>query len=155
MRFQNLLVSFFLLCCCDLSLFAAPSPSVNEDNTPIAPVMQLQDFLNLRDPFRKFKPKKSPLADEWALPELERFASDSYRLIGVITGTKKNKALITGPSGKMHIVTENTRIGQRKGYIKRINPSNIVIEEKVINLLGQEEKIETVLEFEDKNKERL
>ncbi|HRK03072.1 MAG TPA: hypothetical protein PLH57_10450, partial [Oligoflexia bacterium] len=58
--------------------------------------------------------------------------------------------LLSLPSGKMVIVQEKTILGPRRGSITRIVPGAVFIEERVVNLLGQEEKIETIIEFKEK-----
>lgn len=111
----------------------------------------IENSLSIRDPFQKrLAPDNVNIA---ALPELERYDLDSFRLVGVITGPHRAKAMVTGPSNKMYVVEENTHIGLRHGFIKKIAPGVIYVEEKVINLLGQEESIETAIEFKDKKKE--
>ncbi|MGE4231957.1 MAG: pilus assembly protein PilP [Bacteriovoracia bacterium] len=113
-------------------------------------VMSIENFLNLRDPFRKYVPK-TDLAGDDKTPELQRYSTEDFQLVGIITGPKKIKALLTSPDGRMHIVTERARIGQRKGVVKRITPQTVSVEEKVLNLLGREERITTVLHFKEKN----
>lgn len=115
----------------------------------------LENSLSLRDPFRR---PPSKVAKEFAgggiLPELERYELDKFKLVGVVTGPRKNKAMVTTPDGKMHIVSETMHIGTRHGVIKRIAPGRVSVEEKVVNLLGQEENIETTIEFESKDKNK-
>lgn len=89
-----------------------------------------------------------------SIPELERFDLDKWSLVGVITGPKKSKAMVVSPSGKMHIVEEDVHIGTRHGFIKKIVPGAISVEEKVVNLLGQEEKVETVIQFKEKDADK-
>jgi Tfp pilus assembly protein PilP len=115
----------------------------------------LENSLNLRDPFRKPPSKAAFGAEGGNIPPLERYELDRYKLVGVITGPRKNKALITDPDGKMHVVSEAMFIGTRHGKITHIRPGQILVEEKVVNLLGQEEKVESALEFakDEKDKE--
>lgn len=127
------------------ALAAVPNAPLSED----AP-FTLESAMTLRDPFRRPELKTAMAIDEGGLiPELERYELDKFKLVGVITGAKKNKALLTAPNGKMHVVSDKTVLGNRRGYIKRILPGMIVIEEKVVNLLGQEERIETVIAIKD------
>lgn len=148
----------------------APVPAATADNSvaPVAeatlkpekqdqndgPPMTIENSLTLRDPFRRQVPSGGTAADGTLIPELERFEVDKYKLVGVITGPKRARAMLTAPGGKMHIVSEDTKIGTRRGTIKKIAPGMVAVEEKVVNLLGQEEKIETVLHFKDKQEEK-
>ena len=107
----------------------------------------IENSLTIRDPFRRPVPVGN--VNDLTVPELERFDLEKYKLVGVMTGPKKSKALIIAPSGKMHIVDEQTRIGTRHGLIKQIMQGAVSVEEKVVNLLGQEENIETLIEMKD------
>lgn len=142
------------------SLWAQPNLSLPADSTKseqgagneekgAQPTFTLENSLSLRDPFRRFTPKANANTDENGLiPELERYELDKYRLMGIITGPKKNKALVLSTvDGRMHIVAEKQRIGVKRGVVKKIAPGSVVVEEKVVNLLGQEEKVETAIEF--------
>ncbi len=104
--------------------------------------LSIEDSLNMRDPFRrpiKFADPSSNLA----LPELERYSLDQLKIVGIITGPKKPKALVTTPTSKMFIVQEADRLGSHNGIVKKIKNKSIVVREKVMNLLGQEENSDT------------
>ena len=79
---------------------------------------------------------------------------DKLKIVGIITGPKRSKVMIKIPSGKMFIVEELTHIGTRHGLIKKILPGMIEVEEKVVNLLGQEESVQTVMEYNGLGKEK-
>lgn len=114
--------------------------------------LTLENSLKLRDPFAVFKDDILMNPQLSSLPELERYPLDRFRLIGVIVGTKKNKAMLVSPDGKMHIVSENVKIGVRNGRVKSILEGNILVEEKIMNILGKEEKIISKIEIENKDK---
>ena len=109
--------------------------------------LTLQTANKIRDPFRKPQPKVEKDQVTKKVPEIETLAVEELRLVGVITGPKKRKALVTGPSGKMFILTEGIRVGQRHGVIKRISENNVLVQERLTNLLGEEERYETTIEF--------
>lgn len=106
----------------------------------------LENSLGLRDPFSRPAPKGGGDSGP-EMSDLERFELDKFKLVGVITGPKKNKALITTPEDKMIVVSEGMAMGTRRGKVKRIYKGHLSVEEKVVNLLGQEENIETVLDL--------
>lgn len=94
--------------------------------------------MKLRDPF------KLPLRVEETLrplTELERYPLTDFVMLGVITGPKKVRAMIRDPKGQVHTVTLGDRIGTREGKIQLITESGISVEEKVVNVLGQEEHV--------------
>ena len=126
---------------------AKPSAGVSGGEGSADSTFTIENSLSVRDPFRRPAPS-GPQVDD-TTPELLRYEIDKFKLVGVITGPKKAKAMLTSPSGKMHIVAEEMPIGTRRGFIKKIAPGMIEIEEKVINLLGQEENIDTVIEIKD------
>ncbi|MEW6056508.1 MAG: pilus assembly protein PilP [Bdellovibrionota bacterium] len=143
------------------SAFAQPSPPEAKQAASSNPeaktddTFSLESSMTLRDPFRRPIPKLADGADEGGrVPELQRYELDKFSLIGIITGLKKNKALVTTPDGRMHIVSENAVMGTRSGAVKRISAGFISVEEKVVNILGQEEKIETIIKLKEKEKEK-
>lgn len=128
------------------SLNAAEIKPVGEGlgNTSIT----LENSLNLRDPFRRLRIQKESTDSE--LAEIEKIPLEKFRLTGVIAGTKKHKALFTGPDGKMYILGEKSKIGVKSGYIKKISPGFVYVVEKITNILGKDELFETVFEYSEK-----
>lgn len=122
---------------------------------PGEPPISLEASMSLRDPFRRPALKAGEGKDEGGkVPELERYSVDEFKLVGVITGTRKNKAMLVTPDGKMHIVSESARIGHRHGIIRKIAPGKVDIEEKSVNILGEEEKSETTIELSEKSDDK-
>jgi Tfp pilus assembly protein PilP len=91
-----------------------------------------------RDPFKRFPNDDS----DQSVPELERHAAEKYRLVGLIRGMPRLRAMVASPSGKTHFVAEGMRVGNRKGRVLRIRDGELVIREKVINPLGEEEAVD-------------
>lgn len=126
-----------------------------EISKPAEPPISLEASMSLRDPFRRPVLRAGDGKDEGGkVPELERYSVDEFKLVGVITGTRKNKAMLVTPDGKMHIVSESARIGLRHGVIKKIVPGKVDIEEKSVNILGEEEKSETTIELSEKGDDK-
>jgi Tfp pilus assembly protein PilP len=99
------------------------------------------EMLRIRDPFKR--PSLVESKDLSVRSELETFSADSLKMLGVITGPKKMKALIQSPSGHTYYVTEKTKVGMRGGVISKITINGMKIREKIVNVLGQEEDVET------------
>lgn len=115
--------------------------------------ISLESSLTLRDPFRQPQMKVATEVNEGGkIPELERFQVEQFRLMGIITGPKKHKAMLAGPDGKIFIVSESMRLGSRRGLVKKISAGGVLIEEKIVNILGQEERVETSIHFKEKGK---
>lgn len=107
------------------------------------------DYLKLRDPF---KPPTIELAVEKAKSPLETFSADQFKMVGVVTGPDRIKAMLLGPDGKSYFVHERSHIGIRKGIVKRIEEDSVLVIEKIPNELGSDENIETVLRLPEEKK---
>jgi Tfp pilus assembly protein PilP len=100
------------------------------------------EMLKLRDPFRR--PEiRGP--EGIAKTELEMFPAEQLRLVAVVTGPERLRAMILAPNGKNYFVSVKTKVGTRDGVVSRITADSVRIQEKVVNVLGQEEKVETVI----------
>ena len=73
--------------------------------------------------------------------DLEKYATEEFKLLGVSTGPDRLRALIQAPNQKTYFVAEKTKIGIHKGVIKKITPEVVEVREKIINVLGQEETV--------------
>ncbi len=100
----------------------------------------IQDFLKFRDPFKQPETQKS---SNEQLTDLEKYAVNEFKLTGVMTGPKRMRAMILAPDGKTHFVSEKMKIGNKNGIIAKITTKSLVVKEKLVNALGEEELIET------------
>jgi Tfp pilus assembly protein PilP len=125
---------FLALLFTSAQVFAAPAATVAELGTSPA-----TELLNLRDPFRS--PPEVEVAGD-TRSELEQSPVDQFKMLGVATGPKKIKAMIQDSKGKTHFVSENTKIGQRKGIVRKITAQSVIVKERIINVLGQEEDVD-------------
>lgn len=64
-----------------------------------------------------------------AVTPLQRFDLDQIKLLGVIWGVKNPRAMMKDPTGKIHVVTKNAKIGRNKGYIAVIREGELVVVE--------------------------
>ena len=100
----------------------------------------------LRDPFQPFirlRPEKKAAkkAPEKFVPKtpLQRYALEELKLVGVVwRDGKGSRALVEDPEGKGYIVRVGTLIGDRGGKIVSIRPDRVEVEERVIDILGEE-----------------
>jgi Tfp pilus assembly protein PilP len=91
----------------------------------------------LRDPFQppQMKPKK--MVDE-SRPELERYELSELRLTGVATAADGSlSASIENSSGRGFMVKKGSIVGVNRGKIVEISMDKLVIEETLVNKLGQ------------------
>ena len=94
------------------------------------------EIMKMRDPF------KQPILDMPDIgkkSELEQYPINSMKVVGILTGPHRRKALLQTPTGKTLIVGEKSKVGTRGGVVKKILPESVEIIEKVVNVLGREE----------------
>jgi Tfp pilus assembly protein PilP len=104
--------------------------------SPQAPPASLEEMTNVRDPFKRPMTRN---ATGIAKTELEEIPVEKLKMIGVLTGLPRLRAMVQGPNGKTYFVSERTPVGVRQGVITRITPDTIVVREKIVNVLGKEE----------------
>lgn len=110
-----------------------PSPA---PTAPPAVSTNLDDLAERRDPFKK--PDLTPKFDR-SVTELETFSTLEYRMVGVVSGGERTRAMLLGPNGKTYFVKEGDKIGIQRGTISKITPERVLVRERVSNLLGKEE----------------
>src|SRR6185437_4311903 len=96
-----------------------------------------KDLLTQRDPF------KMPVLPQASIPqsELELFPTTQYKLVGVIHGENQLRAMISAPNGKTYFVKKGVLLGNKKGVIRKITESAVVVREKITNVLGDLEDV--------------
>ncbi|MBP9673955.1 MAG: hypothetical protein KBD63_02585 [Bacteriovoracaceae bacterium] len=115
----------------------------------------IPDPLSLRDPFKSpiLKVDKKDKVEQGTvlhgvftnIPEINTVPLSKIKIIGVVIG-KERRALAQIEGGKQAIMLkEGMLIGSDKAELKAILPAGVVVVEKVINVYGQVEYLETVL----------
>jgi Tfp pilus assembly protein PilP len=108
-----------------------------------------RDLLKERDPF-----KMPPIVrGEGPKSELESFPAADFKLIGVLSGGKDLRAMIASPNGRTYFVRPGMVMGVRKGKIRKITETAIYVREKIVNVLGDEEDVDTVLNLPNETKQ--
>lgn len=121
---------------------AAPEPQAEH-----AGEKQISDeVLRSRDPFLRPAVIAGPNDNR---SELEMFPLEQLRLVGIITGPNKMRAMLVAPNGKTYLVFENMKIGLRRGVVRKITSRAVFIREKIVNLLGKEEILDVQLRLAD------
>lgn len=100
-----------------------------------------EEINKLRDPFRRADLSKY-ISKSRLKGELEQFATSEYKMKGVITGAKRVRAMVEAPNGKTYFVKINDKIGLQNGVVTKITPDRILVTEKTLNLMGEEEIIQ-------------
>lgn len=113
--------------------------------------------LNLRDPFKppfsKANTSKSSrgfrvtgVSEYSNIGEVaySKISIETLKIVGVLIG-KERRALANAGDGRIIILKEGMKIGQDNAELKAILPGGIVLVEKMINVYGEEEFLETVI----------
>lgn len=113
---------------------------------------KIENPLDLRDPFRSpvFKTTKDKIADRVTLdPEevLQSISISDIKVQGVLIGKERRAILkiLTNEKIPPVIIKEGYRIGPDRVEVKAILPGGIILVEKMVNVYGQEEFLETVI----------
>jgi type IV pilus assembly protein PilP len=112
------------------------------------PAIHQFDWDNTKDPFKPFVvakpiPVNTPdivkKAKSDALP-IHSFDVDKFTLIGIITGGKQNRAMVTDPDKKGYVLREGMKIGKSDGVVKKINKDNVLVAEKYKDDKGKDKE---------------
>lgn len=103
----------------------------------LPPEVNQFDFSTKKDPFKPyitFKTAMSTAPDEQkvlkdALP-IHRYDVSQFKLIGIVTGGKGNRAMVTDPSGKGYVLKAGMTIGKNEGRITTITNSGVDVLEQ-------------------------
>jgi type IV pilus assembly protein PilP len=93
------------------------------------------DFSNKKDPFKPFailnttatqrlSPESARKALRDALP-IHSFDVGQFKLIGIVTGGKENKAMVTDPNGKGYVLRVGMAIGKNEGHVTAITNNGV------------------------------
>lgn len=98
------------------------------------------------DPTGKPDPFQPPVLDNsgetksrgaQVLP-LQQFEATEFKLVGIVSGTGGNRALVQDVSGKGYLIKVGTPIGKNQGRVVAIADRRVLIEEKIKDYLGRE-----------------
>ncbi|MFQ5456083.1 MAG: pilus assembly protein PilP [Nitrospirota bacterium] len=104
--------------------------------------------LKRRDPFRSIIVVKSGIKKKPAfLLPLQKVELSKLKVTGIIWGGFGYMAMIETPDNKGFPVKKGTMIGTNNGKVKNITPENIVVEERISDIFGEEKRRDIVLEL--------
>lgn len=136
-----------------------------QDSTPRMDIFKnktkIADPFKIRDPFRSTKETKTLKEQKITetggirdgvftnLNSIDNVPLSQIKIIGVIIGKDRRAiARISSGSGNAKsgiILKEGMKIGEDKAEIKAILPGGLVLVEKIVNVYGQDEYLETVI----------
>lgn len=89
------------------------------------------DSRGKRDPFQPYfgQTELTPGAEIGPITFLQRFELKELKLIGIIWDVSRPKAMIADPSGGVHVIEVNAKIGRNNSYVGAIREGEIVVVE--------------------------
>jgi type IV pilus assembly protein PilP len=113
---------------------APPPPTQAPTATAIAdaPVEEIFVYnpIGKRDPFRTFLTKENEDADGPARTDLQKYDIDQYRLVGIVWGNERPRALVQDPTGEGFVMEIGTYIGKNWGKVTQIQSDVVVVTEE-------------------------
>ncbi len=90
-----------------------------------------------RDPFRSFLSTGGRVKDETPRTPLQRYEIDEYRLVGIIWGIDRPRALVEDPDRIGHVMEIGTYIGKNWGKVTQITSTDVVVTEEYQTIDGE------------------
>lgn len=96
------------------------------------------DFTTKKDPFKPAVTAPVPTEKRGEQPikkagdqlPIQSYETDKFRVVGIITGIKENRALLIDPAGKAYVVRQGMAVGSSDGIVAKVNPNSLEIVEK-------------------------
>ncbi len=90
-----------------------------------------------RDPYRSFLSLGGKIEDETPRTPLQRYELDEYRLVGIIWGIDRPRALVEDPERVGHVMEIGTYIGKNWGKVTQITSTEVVVTEEYQTIDGE------------------
>jgi type IV pilus assembly protein PilP len=104
---------------------AAPKPE-----GPPAEEMFVYNPIGKRDPFRTFLTKENEDENGPARTDLQKYDIDQYKLVGIVWGNERPRALVQDPTGEGFVMEIGTYIGKNWGKVTQIQSDVVVVTEE-------------------------
>ena len=124
----------------------APKPPGTGDSSPVTrldrAIAAQSDYvynpIGKRDPFRAFLSVGERGAIETDAPRtpLQKYEIDEYRLVGIIWGIDRPRALVEDPDLVGHVMEIGTYIGKNWGKVTQITSTEVVVTEEYQTMDG-------------------
>lgn len=155
-------IFFLLALIISVGAVAAPVTDASLDNF-FKEKTKIDNPMELRDPFKAPPTKASRRTEEkntsrkYTRSDKDEFRNtqdaalneiDIYniKLVGVLIGKERRAMILAKPGDKQTIIVkEGSKLGPDNAEVKAILPGGMILIEKIINVYGQEEYLETVI----------
>jgi type IV pilus assembly protein PilP len=117
---------------------AGAAPRSRLDRAIAAQENYVYNPIGKRDPFRAFLSLGGRgVEDEAPRTPLQRYEIDEYRLVGIIWGIDRPRALVEDPDDVGHVMEIGTYIGKNWGKVTQITASEVVVTEEYQTIDGE------------------
>lgn len=90
-----------------------------------------------RDPFRSFLTFGTRVEDNAPRTPLQKYEIDQYKLVGIVWGVDRPRALVQDPEGTGHVMELGTYIGRNWGKVTQIGENEVVVTEEYQTIDGE------------------
>lgn len=145
---------FFILA---VSVGASAAPA-NSSKNFFKDKTKIDNPFNLRDPFKEplgktesgrsgrgFSVTGKGQYSNIAETPLQQITPQKIKLVGVLIGRERRALINMGTNKNVIILKEGMKLGPEGTELKAILPGGIVLVEKIVNVYGEEEYLETVI----------
>ncbi|TWJ32778.1 pilus assembly protein PilP [Geobacter argillaceus] len=106
------------------------------------------DFTSKKDPFKPAvtaplptdKNSEQVVKKSGDLLPILSYETEKFKVVGIITGIKENRALLIDPAGKAYVVRQGMAVGSNNGVVAKVNLNSVEIVEKFRNDDGRVRK---------------
>lgn len=116
---------------------------------------KIENPFDLRDPFKAPRTRNSG-KNKYATgkgeytniqeADIQKLNLNEFRVVGVLIGKERRALVHASPQSKeVIILKEGMKLGPDQTELKAILPGGLVLVEKILNVYGQEEFLETVI----------
>ncbi len=118
---------------------AAPAPVADQAPEEEVAEKYVYNPNGKRDPFKNPLQTVAESTSETGVPltPLQRFDIGQLRLIGVIVGKGKPRAMVIAPDGKSFILSVGTKVGKNDGTVVDITTEAVQVKEKYYDFTGE------------------
>jgi type IV pilus assembly protein PilP len=138
------------------SIIGAQAAPVDPLSNFFSDKSKIEKPFDLRDPFKAPLSKhekennkqgySSPINGQYTNIEIKTVTSiETIRVVGVLIGRERRAMVKDGDTGPVIVLKEGMKIGETGAELKAILPGGIILVEKIVNVYGQEEYLETVI----------
>jgi Tfp pilus assembly protein PilP len=113
----------------------------------------LESLKKMRDPFKRPNFDNGDEHEVKIKSELESVPITDLKMVGVLTGPHKTRALIRAPSGAVFPVADGTLIGSQNGYVRKVLTDRVIVNEVITDILGDKEVVTSEIKLNSHNKD--